>query len=616
MGARLRRPRPERQRRRRPDRQLSQPQLATIVTAGSLGGTGKYVGITIDGKGRVVGASDGFITPASIGAAPLDSPAFTGVPTAPNPSPVHNNDQTLATTKFVKDAVAATVGGSIPTGNAGGDLDPVSTYPAPLIKPDVILRGNPTLQTSPPVGDNDLSIASTKFVKDQAYQTVAGMPSSLPPSGAAGGGLAGSYPNPLIKPSAVDGQVLTTLAGVAAWAAPATSPGGDFHANNSANIPIGAAAVVVILNTVLTGNSGGWYSTTTGRYTPPAGRYYISFTGGLLGSSGGPTQTQVTLRKNGANVAAGGQTPGAANWWGDPEAHGVFDANGTDYFDVVVSGNQAATVITAGTAVFLAFPLSGIRGQQGAAGPANPSNVLRNYFTGFVHSNAGGSATLAIGAGVAADSTNAVWINGTPISKSLSATWAAGSGAGGMGPGVTLAPSTWYFPFAAIINGAYDVFFDTTAVPTHIPANTTAYRRLRPVPVNASSTIFPHVGHGDEFSFVAPPLDLNGFPGTVPTLVGLTVPPGINVDWLGNIYLATPAASGQSINVWLYDPATGVAGAAAAIGVGGTATSAALAVQVRAWTNTAQQIGYSHSGVGATLNMYTRGFIDSCGRLD
>ena len=38
------------------------PQLATIVTAGSLGGTGKYVGITIDGKGRVVGASDGFIT--------------------------------------------------------------------------------------------------------------------------------------------------------------------------------------------------------------------------------------------------------------------------------------------------------------------------------------------------------------------------------------------------------------------------------------------------------------------------------------------------------------------------------------------------------------------------
>ena len=96
----------------------------------------------------MVGASDGFITPASIGAAPLDSPAFTGVPTAPNPSPVHNNDQTLATTKFVKDTVAGTVGGSTPpTGNAGGDLDPVSTYPAPLIKPDVILRGNPTLQT-------------------------------------------------------------------------------------------------------------------------------------------------------------------------------------------------------------------------------------------------------------------------------------------------------------------------------------------------------------------------------------------------------------------------------------------------------------------------------------
>ena len=140
-----------------------------------------------------------------IGAAPLDSPAFTGVPTAPNPSPVHNNDQTLATTKFVKDAVAATVGGSIPTGNAGGDLDPVSTYPAPLIKPDVILRGNPTLQTA-------RRSATTTCRSPAPVRQGPGLPdggrhAELAAAVGRGGRRAGrSYPNPLIKPSAVEAR--------------------------------------------------------------------------------------------------------------------------------------------------------------------------------------------------------------------------------------------------------------------------------------------------------------------------------------------------------------------------------------------------------------------------
>lgn len=172
------------------------PQLVAVVTPGTLGGTARYVTITLDAKGRITSASDGAITALSIGAAPLDSPVFIGVPTVPDPAPANTNNQTAANTKFVNAAVAGAVGGTIPTGPAGGDLDSATTYPAPLIKSSVSLRGAPVLATVVPPATNSQAIATTAYVRAQAYQTIAGMPTSLPPSGTASGVLSGSYPNP------------------------------------------------------------------------------------------------------------------------------------------------------------------------------------------------------------------------------------------------------------------------------------------------------------------------------------------------------------------------------------------------------------------------------------
>jgi hypothetical protein len=76
--------------------------------------------------------------------APLASPAFTGTPTAPTPSPGTNSTR-IATTEWVK------------------DLD----Y-APLNSPQ--FNGNPRGPT-PSLSDNDTSLATTEFVKGQNYIT-------------------------------------------------------------------------------------------------------------------------------------------------------------------------------------------------------------------------------------------------------------------------------------------------------------------------------------------------------------------------------------------------------------------------------------------------------------
>jgi hypothetical protein len=78
------------------------------------------------------------------GAAPLNSPTFTGDPKAPTP-PTADNDTSIATTAFVKNQGYATLANPTFTG------DPKAPTPA--------------------TADNDTSIATTAFVKAQSYLT-------------------------------------------------------------------------------------------------------------------------------------------------------------------------------------------------------------------------------------------------------------------------------------------------------------------------------------------------------------------------------------------------------------------------------------------------------------
>lgn len=113
--------------------------------------------------------------------APLDSPAFTGTPTAPTPPAVDSSTR-LATTAFVGGATADAVEGPATatdsaialfdgaTGKLIKDSAVLLTSLAPLASP--ALTGSPTAPT-PAAGDSDTSVATTAFVQDEFAARVA-----------------------------------------------------------------------------------------------------------------------------------------------------------------------------------------------------------------------------------------------------------------------------------------------------------------------------------------------------------------------------------------------------------------------------------------------------------
>jgi hypothetical protein len=179
--------------------------------------------------------------------------------------------------------------------------------------------------------------------------------------------------------SPTDGQIFSAPNGVAykysttysSWLAQAGPPviGGTGEVTAYASTlytPVNATAVVLVFQTVIGGNAGSWLNTSNGRYTPPAGKYFIqcSYTTQAPPASNGTWTLQA--RKNGVNIPAYEYGSGSASFSIGLTVGAYVDANGTDYFEFTGTAQVVGMVGQAGH--FAAFPLTGIQGPSGQIG--------------------------------------------------------------------------------------------------------------------------------------------------------------------------------------------------------------------------------------------------------
>lgn len=253
------------------------------------------------------------------------------------------------------------------------------------------------------------------------------------------------------------------------------------------------------------------------------------------------------------------------------------------------------------------------------------AGAKRGYLDGCIMSTAGSSATMSIGAGAAADSTNAVVMSLTATSKTTSA-WALGAGVGGLDTG-SIANNTGYHFFAIRRpdTGVVDALFSLSATSPTLPTNYTQFRRIGWGKTNGSAqwTSFRQVG--DLFLWDVPVFDVGANnPGTSAVSRTLSVPVGYFVEAIVNAGLynsGSGVAAGLLLSSLLQaDTAPAetntplwTSGALTGNATGGARSSY---TQQRIICNSAAQIRsrLSASDASVTLYLATVGWIDPRGK--
>jgi hypothetical protein len=118
--------------------------------------------------------------------------------------------------------------------------------------------------------------------------------------------------------------------------------------------------------TLVSGNSSGSFTPSSGQFRPPAGRYFV-FAYHQFTAAGGVVTGQIKLRKNGVDLTPGasppGMTTGNAGLWGQARHEVIVDCNGTDVIDA-----QAGASTTTSTSFPFWFGAFSIPDGKPAAG--------------------------------------------------------------------------------------------------------------------------------------------------------------------------------------------------------------------------------------------------------
>lgn len=346
-------------------------------------------------------------------------------------------------------------------------------------------------------------------------------------------------------------------------------------------------------------------------------------------ASGAPTSTVPVF--GGTSQSLSNDTPLTGDLLVSNSGQPATPPSGTTRVYVDAADKLWSAINDVGTVSRTVVPATGSAGQfmtgintAGQPTFATPAALPRNYIDGFLVTNdvTTPNSVLDIGAGQASDSANATAINNTvTFNKSTAGSWVAGSGANGMGSGLTVTASTWYFAYAIINGGAFDVYFDTSLTGANAPAGTTAFRLVYPFKTDASAHILPvsqNPNNPDEFLWVTPIRDVNAAtPPVSSTAVALSVPSGIMTNAL---FYGTVVANTGTVFLGLSAPAV-AATALPVIVAGGVQGSLAVdvgydAAQFNVRTNTSSQINVSSSGsgTGVAYTIVTIGWVWRRGR--
>jgi hypothetical protein len=252
--------------------------------------------------------------------------------------------------------------------------------------------------------------------------------------------------------------------------------------------------------------------------------------------------------------------------------------------------------------------------------PAGGPTPIPNYLGGLTLSNDATTpnTVLDIATGAACSDDNATMMTlGSPITKSISATWAVGNAAGGLDTG-TVAANTWYHVFLIqrTDTNVVDVLISTSAITPTLPSPYNKKRRIGSIKTNASSQIIGFVQNGDEFLWVTPITIYNN--ASVGTVAGpaYTGAPNIKTVAIFTALLNT-ANAGVYLTFWPSDQ-SGVTGINVPSGniqlwvQAATQYAVAPYCRIRSDTNGAMMVVCSADTLGFYL--VSHGWVDNRGK--
>ena len=250
------------------------------------------------------------------------------------------------------------------------------------------------------------------------------------------------------------------------------------------------------------------------------------------------------------------------------------------------------------------------------------AGLPRGYLSGMGLSNATDTAhDITVAVGEVRDNANAVDIVlASAMTKRIDATWASGSGNGGLASGVSIATNTWYHVHAIVVSGSVDIGFDTSITAANLVANNSAsaFRRIGAVLTDGSANILNFIQDGDEFIFKAQIININATAiGTARVTQAVSAPLGVQTRAILGL-VGQVANANNGVRVTLTHPdvtdATPTSQNANNAGENSSDNNGTFASGTHiVLTNTSSQIAIRQD-FNSSLSMNTNGYYDRRGQ--